>query len=125
MSRKDDKVLKVYCHPKCTTCKKAEAWLQDQGIDYNWIDIRQEQPDRDLVLRAIKESSRSRKSFFNTSGKAYRERGIKDQLDGMTDEEAVNLLLSDGMLIKRPFVTDGQRVTSGFKEDQFREVWKG
>lgn len=117
--------MKFYCHPRCTTCKKAEAWLKDNQVDYEWIDITSETPDQDLIKQVIESSDRTIKSFFNTSGKAYRESGLKDKIDDLSLDEVAELLASDGMLIKRPFATDGKVVTSGFKEQEYETYWKG
>lgn len=117
-------MIDFYCHPRCSTCKKAERWLAENNVEYNWIDLTQETPDRDLILKSLQEANRTRKSFFNTSGNAYREMGLKDKLDDLSTEEAADLLASDGMLIKRPFTTDGKTVTSGFKAEEFEKVWK-
>lgn len=117
--------MKFYCHPRCTTCRKAERWLETNKVPYEWIDLTLETPDADLLQDLIENSDRTAKSFFNTSGKAYREGGYKDKIEDMTAEEMAQALAADGMLIKRPFATDGEKSTSGFKEAEFEEIWKG
>ena len=86
-------------YPKCSTCKKAKKWLDDNGIKYTLRDIVLETPT---------------KKFFNTSGNKYRELGLKDKLDNMSFDEKVKLLSSDGMLIKRPLII-GKKIIPGFK----------
>jgi len=80
-------------------------------------------PSREELKRLIQKSGLPVQKFFNTSGKKYRELNLKEKLKTMSEEEMLDLLSSDGMLIKRPIVTDGERVTVGFREDQFEEVW--
>lgn len=117
--------MKFYCHPRCSTCKKAQKWLDDHDISYQWLDITEETPDASFIQQMIEESDRTAKSFFNTSGKAYREGGYKEKVDHMSTEEMGEALAADGMLMKRPFATDGKIVTSGFKEDEYEKYWKG
>ncbi len=117
--------MKFYCHPRCSTCKKAEKWLKDNHVEYEWIDITEQAPDKELLSKLIKQSDRTPRSFFNTSGKLYREKGIKDIIDELSTEEMAYLLSSDGMLVKRPFATDGEQSTSGFKEEEYEKMWKG
>lgn len=116
--------MKFYCHPKCSTCKKAEKWLDENLIPYEWINLKEETPDQAILLRLLKQEGRSRKSFFNTSGKRYRELDLKNKVDQMSNQEAAELLSSDGMLLKRPFAIEGDSVTVGFKVDQYQNVWK-
>lgn len=116
--------MKFYCHPKCSTCKKAEKWLDENQIPYEWINLKEETPDQAILLRLLEQEGRSRKSFFNTSGKRYRELDLKNKVDQMSNQEAAELLSSDGMLLKRPFAIEGDLVTVGFKVDQYQNVWK-
>lgn len=111
-------------YPKCTTCKKAQKWLDEQGIAYESIHMVEQTPTKDQLEAFYKASGLPLKKFFNTSGMKYRELGLKDKLAGMTEDEQLTLLASDGMLIKRPIVTDGQKLTLGFKEPEFIENWK-
>lgn len=117
--------MKFYCHPRCSTCKKAQTWLDENHISYEWVDITEETPDARLIQKMIEESDRTAKSFFNTSGKVYREGGYKEKVDYMSPEEMAKALAADGMLIKRPFATDGKVATSGFKEAEYEKYWKG
>lgn len=111
-------------YPKCTTCKKAQKWLDENGIAYEEIHVVEQTPSKEQLERYWKASGLELKKFFNTSGMKYRELGLKDRLAEMTEEEQLALLASDGMLIKRPLVTDGEKVTLGFKEADFIDSWK-
>jgi len=114
-------MMKIYGYMKCGTCRKAVKWLDSEGMDYQFIDITQTAPTKALLKALLKQYELKR--LFNTSGGQYRELGIKDKLASMTQAEAVDLLASNGMLCKRPMVTDGTRHTVGFKEDEFASVW--
>lgn len=111
-------------YPKCTTCKKAQKWLDENEIAYEEIHVVEQTPSKEQLERYWKASGLELKKFFNTSGMKYRELGLKDRLAEMTEEEQLALLASDGMLIKRPLVTDGEKVTLGFKEADFIDSWK-
>lgn len=111
-------------YPKCTTCKKAQKWLDDNGIQYESVHIVEETPSKEQLKAYYEASGLPLKKFFNTSGIKYRELGLKDKLANMSEDEQLTLLVSDGMLIKRPIVTDGKKLTLGFKESDFLESWK-
>lgn len=112
-----------YWYPNCGTCKKAKKWLDDHEIEYTSIHIVDEPPKKDKLLDLISKSDQPAKKFFNTSGRKYRELNMKDKIKDATTEEMAEILASDGMLIKRPIVSDGQKVTVGFKEETFHENW--
>lgn len=114
-------MLKFYGYDKCGTCRKARKWLDAAGLAYTFIDITRTPPPK-KELKALA-AQYGLKALFNTSGGQYRELGIKDRLAGMTGAEAVTLLAGNGMLCKRPVVTDGARRTVGFKDDVFAAVW--
>lgn len=114
-------MIKFYGYRKCGTCRKALQWLDGRGIAYTFIDITEQAPPRTLLNALLKQEGL--RSLFNTSGGQYRELNIKDRLAGMSDQEAVDLLAGNGMLCKRPMVTDGTRHTVGFREERFGEVW--
>lgn len=116
--------LKLIQYPQCTTCKKAQKWLDEHNIFYESIHIVEETPTKEQLKAYYELSGLPLKKFFNTSGVKYRELGLKDKLGNMTDEEQLELLASDGMLIKRPIVTDGKKITLGFKESDFLESWE-
>ena len=116
--------IKFIQYPKCTSCKKAQKWLDEQGIQYENIHIVESTPTKEQLESFYKASGLPLKKFFNTSGNKYKELGLKDKLATMTEDEQLALLASDGMLIKRPIVTDGNKLTLGFKESDFLESWK-
>ena len=113
--------MKVYYYPKCTTCKKAIKWLEEQGKEYQAIDIKENNPSREELEDAYKKSGLPLKRFFNTSGQIYRQMQLKDRLPQMSDEEQLDLLAADGMLVKRPLVICGDTVLTGFKEAEWSE----
>jgi len=115
--------MKIYQYPKCGTCRKALKWLDENGVTYESIHIVEQPPSKEELKKLIEKSGLEIKKFFNTSGMKYRELGLKDKLKEMSEDEMIELLASDGMLIKRPIVTDGTKVTLGFKETEFEEVW--
>ncbi|WP_096202509.1 arsenate reductase family protein [Bacillus sp. FJAT-45350] len=116
--------LTFYWYPKCGTCRKAKAWFEENGVEYNDVHIVDNPPSREQLEELYKKSGLEIKKFFNTSGKKYRELGLKDKVKSSSDEELLDLLATDGMLIKRPIVTDGEKVTVGFKEEDFEQTWK-
>ncbi|WP_431808514.1 arsenate reductase family protein [Lysinibacillus sphaericus] len=111
-------------YPKCTTCKKAQKWLNDNGVSYEEVHIVEQAPTKEQLKQYWQASGLPLKKFFNTSGMKYRELELKDKLAEMPEDEQLTLLASDGMLIKRPIVTDGKKVTLGFKETEFEQAWK-
>lgn len=111
-------------YPKCTTCKKAQKWLEENNIAYESIHIVEQTPTQEDLTNLYKKSGLPLKKFFNTSGNKYKELGLKDKLANMSEEEQLALLASDGMLIKRPIVTDREKITLGFKESDFLGTWK-
>jgi len=113
-----------YWYPKCGTCRKAKKWFEDNDVDYNAVHIVDHPPTKEELLTLFDKSGLPPKKFFNTSGKRYRELNLKEKINGMTKEDMAEILASDGMLIKRPIVTDGEKVTVGFKEELFEENWK-
>lgn len=113
-------------YPKCSTCKKARKWLDDNGVAYEARHIVQDNPTADELERWVAASGLALRRFFNTSGMLYRELKVKSQLDaGMSEADAIELLSSNGMLVKRPvLVIDGgaRGVLLGFREDAWREA---
>ena len=107
------------CYHKCSTCKKAEAWLVEKGISFQKRDIKEDNPTREELARWLAASGLPVKRFFNTSGLQYKALGLKDRLPAMTVEEQLDLLATDGMLVKRPILVDGDRVLVGFKEAEW------
>ncbi|HLQ98189.1 MAG TPA: arsenate reductase family protein [Candidatus Dormibacteraeota bacterium] len=115
--------LTFYWYPNCGTCKKAKKWFDDHDVEYHSIHIVEETPTKGELLELMNKSDLPAKRFFNTSGRVYRELNMKDKIADASVEEMASYLASDGMLIKRPIVTDGKRVTVGFKEEQYNETW--
>lgn len=114
--------MKFICYPKCTTCKKAQNWLDSKGADYTLRDIKTDNPSYEELKEWYEKSGLSLKKFFNTSGMIYRSMNLKDKLDEMTDEEKLRLLAEDGMLVKRPILLTENRVLLGFKESEWSEI---
>ena len=115
--------LTFYWYPKCGTCRHAKKWLDAHQLSYEEVHIVEHPPSREELQEFYQKSGLELKKFFNTSGMKYRELGIKDKMKSATDEELLELLASDGMLLKRPIVTDGERVTVGFKEEEYEKMW--
>lgn len=115
--------LTFYWYPKCGTCRKAKKWLDDHHLSYKEIHIVDSPPSKEDLQGLYQKSGLDLKKFFNTSGQKYRELGIKDKIKSATDDELLEILATDGMLIKRPILTDEEKVTVGFKEDEFKEKW--
>lgn len=111
--------MQYICYPKCTTCKKAQKWLDERGISYDLRDIKLSAPTYDELKSWLERSELPIKRFFNTSGVLYRSMGLKDKLKNMTEEEQLRLLASDGMLVKRPIVVTDSAVLVGFKEAEW------
>ena len=109
-------------YPKCTTCKKAKKWLDDNGFSYTDRHIVENNPTADEIREWHQKSGLELKKFFNTSGLLYKSMNLKDKLPTMSDEEKYELLASNGMLVKRPVLVDGDRVLLGFKAEKWEEL---
>ena len=107
------------CYPKCTTCQKAKAWLDEQGIAYTLRDIKAEKPTLAELTQWHKVSGLPLKRFFNTSGLQYKALALKDKLPGMSEDEQFALLATDGMLVKRPMLVGEDFVLVGFKQTEW------
>lgn len=114
----------VYHYPKCTSCRKALSWLKSEEVDFIAKDIVAETPTAEQLKLILSKTEEPLKKFFNTSGIKYRELGLKDKLPTMSEQEQLELLASDGMLIKRPLAFSENKVTFGFKEEVYEENWK-
>jgi len=110
------------CYPKCTTCMKAKKWMEEQKIDFEQRDIKENNPTAEELRSWWEKSGLPLKRFFNTSGKLYKEMQLKDRLLGMSEDEQIELLASDGMLVKRPILVNGDQVLVGFKEKEWQEI---
>jgi arsenate reductase len=115
--------VKVYEYSKCGTCRNAIKWLKAKGIEFESIPVIEQPPAKEELKKMIKLSGLDIRKWFNTSGEVYKELKLKDKLPGMSEDEQLELLAGNGRLIKRPVVTDGHKVTVGFKEEQFEEMW--
>ena len=115
-------MVKVYCYSKCTTCKKALKWLDDNGIKYESLDIKEHHPDRNMIKDLNVKSGLPLKKFLNTSGQLYREMELSKKLPTMSDDAMLDLLASDGLLVKRPLLITDKKVLAGFKEDEWKEA---
>lgn len=114
----------VLCYPKCSTCKKALKWLDEKGIAYESRDITLENPTAEELKAWHDVSGLPLKKFFNTSGNLYKELKLKDELPGMSEEKQFELLASNGMLVKRPLVVNGDIILLGFKEAEWAEIFE-
>jgi len=115
--------LTVYHYPVCGTCRSAVKWLQNRGYELELHNLWEEAPSPEQLAEWIPLSGLPIQKWFNVSGDAYRELGLKDKLPRMTEEEKIRLMAGNGKLIKRPVVTDGRKVTVGFKEELYEENW--
>ena len=118
-------MIKVYCYSKCTTCKKALKWLDEKGVKYQLIDIKEDHPDEKTLRYFHKKSGLPLRKFFNTSGMLYRELELSKKLPDMSEDEQFKLLASDGMLVKRPLLVTKNKVLTGFKESEWEETVEG
>lgn len=108
-------------YPKCTTCQKARAWLDERGVSYEARDIKLENPTAEELRTWWKASGMPLKKFFNTSGLQYKALGLKDKLPAMGEEEQLQLLSTDGMLVKRPILVGDGFVLTGFRPVEWEE----
>lgn len=114
--------MKVYCYPKCTTCQRAIKWLDSKSIEYELINIKENNPDKETLRTLWQKSGLELKKFFNTSGILYREMELSKKLPAMNNEEKLDLLVTDGMLVKRPIFITENVVLVGFKESEWEKV---
>ena len=114
-------MLKFICYPKCTTCQKAQKWLDEQHIPYEFRDIKLDNPSLEELSAWYQQSGLPLKKFFNTSGLLYKSLDLKNKLPAMTEQDMLNLLATDGMLVKRPLLIGDDFVLVGFKEAQWAE----
>lgn len=112
----------VLHYPKCTTCKKALKWLDERGISYEERHIKEENPTKEELTQWYHKSGLPLKRFFNTSGMLYKEMHLKDKLLDMTEDQQLELLATDGMLVKRPLIIQDDLVLTGFKEEEWKRI---
>ena len=107
------------CYPKCSTCQKARAFLDGRGVPYTFRDIKLDNPTADELRQWWEKSGLPLKKFFNTSGMLYKSLGLKDRLPHMSEEEQLDLLATDGMLVKRPILVTDDAVLVGFRQSEW------
>ena len=115
-------MIQFICYPKCTTCQKAQRWLDEHGVRYELRDIKLQNPSLEELRKWHEASGLPLKRFFNTSGLLYRSLDLKNRLPMMSKEEMLTLLASDGMLVKRPLVIGEGFVLAGFKEAEYEAL---
>lgn len=108
-------------YPKCSTCQKAKKWLESNNVVFEERHMVEKTPTKEELKKWIRQSGLEIKKFFNTSGLKYKELSLKEKLPNMTEEEKIELLSSNGMLIKRPLFINDKIVLVGFKEKEWRE----
>ena len=112
------------CYNRCSTCKKAKQWLEDNGIEYTYREISEKNPTEKELRKWHKKSGLPLKRFFNTSGLQYKALGLKDKLPEMSENEQYALLATDGLLVKRPLMITKDAVLVRFKEAEYEAVFK-
>ena len=115
-------MIKFICYPKCTTCQRAKKWLDDNSVAYELRDIKLDNPTLAELTEWYNKSGLPLKKFFNTSGLLYKSLELKDKLPAMSESEMLNLLATDGMLVKRPILVGEDFVLVGFKETEYEGV---
>jgi len=114
-------MLKFICYPRCTTCKKAQKWLDENNVQYELRDIKLNNPTFEELSDWYKMSGLPLKKFFNTSGLLYKSMELKNKLPDMTEAEQLELLATDGMLVKRPLLIGDDFVLAGFMQTEWEE----
>ncbi|MFZ4724205.1 MAG: arsenate reductase family protein [Paludibacter sp.] len=114
----------ILCYPKCGTCQKAEKWLRANEIQHSFRPIKEENPTKDELKLWIKQSGLPVSKFFNTSGLLYKEFNMKDKVKVLPENELIDLLASNGLMVKRPILLNGDTVLVGFKEEEWKATLK-
>lgn len=109
-------------YPKCSTCQKAKKWLEQNKIEFEDRHILENNPTKEELKKWIKQSGYDIKKFFNTSGMKYKELNLKEKLPNMTDDEKIQILSTDGMLVKRPLIITDNLVLVGFREKEWEQL---
>ena len=115
-------MLKFICYPKCGTCQKAKKWLEENNVEYEYRDIKLDKPSFEELKEWHDKSALPMKKFFNTSGQLYKSMELKNKLPNMSEDEMLELLSSDGMLVKRPLLIAEDFVLVGFKESEWEKL---
>ena len=116
------KKMLFICYPKCSTCKKAKKWLDEHNVEYTERHIVENNPTYDELKEWFNKSGLPIKRFFNTSGLLYKEMKLKDKLPTMSEDKQLQLLATNGMLVKRPLIVGENTVLTGFKESEWNEA---
>ena len=109
-------------YPKCGTCRKARKFIEEKGIAFEDRNIKEQNPTAEELKTWIERSGLPIKKFFNTSGMLYRQMELKDKLPNMSEQEMIELLATDGMLVKRPILVADDRVLVGFKQAEWEKI---
>lgn len=123
--RMEIKMNLFLCYTRCSTCKKARKWLDENGIEYTYREIKEENPTEKELRKWHKKSGLPLKRFFNTSGMQYKALNLKEKLPEMTEDEQFALLATDGLLVKRPLLITDKAVLVGFKESEYETLKNG
>ncbi|MBR4496534.1 MAG: Spx/MgsR family RNA polymerase-binding regulatory protein [Acholeplasmatales bacterium] len=115
-------MYKVYCYNKCSTCQKALKFLNENNIKYEFIDIKENNPNKEILKEIHLKSKKELKKLFNTSGLLYKEYELSKKIPNMTEDEMYELLSSNGMLVKRPILIGDDFSLIGFKEDEWKKL---
>ena len=115
---------KFYHYAQCSTCRKAQKWLETHKNKLKSVDITVHPPSKDQLRKILKDSGKKITDLLNTSGVQYRELKMKEKVKTLNEDQLLDLLSKNGRLIKRPLVSDGEKATIGFKEDEFNKTWK-
>lgn len=118
-------MITLYEYPKCTTCRKGKKFLEENGVEFESIDMVKQPPSAGILAEMVDRSGKNVDEFFNKRGKRFKELELKERLDEMAEEEKVELLSTDGMLIRRPLLYDGSSVVLGFKEEEYKQFVNG
>lgn len=110
------------CYAKCTTCQKAQKWLDEQGVEYTVRPIKEQNPTAEELAQWMEQSGLPEKRFVNTSGQLYRAMELKDKIPAMSRQQLVELLATDGMLVKRPILVTEKGVFPGFKPEEWQKL---
>lgn len=117
-------MLKFICYPRCTTCQKAQKFLDEKGVKYELINIKEQNPTEDELKEYLRLSGLPLKRFFNTSGLLYKSLNLREKLPEMSQSEQISLLATDGMLVKRPILVTNSAVLVGFKQEEWENLLK-
>ena len=113
----------IVCYPKCGTCQKAEKWLKTNGVEYTYRPIKEENPSKAELVEWLSKSGLPVNKFFNTSGLLYKEYNMKEKLKSLSEAELLDILASNGLIVKRPVLVTGDKVLVGFKEEEWKNLF--